>query len=128
MFFFAFKKVDNLLNFFLLKHENFDDVNLFNDIGLIILSKEVELNNYIQIACLPAPSTTYPNPNGPNPFAYAAGWGTLYTGGPTPSQLNNLKLTIYPSTYCYGVNDGINNWNGQICAGEIAGNYFRLIF
>jgi len=32
----------------------------------------------------------------------------------------NVKLTVYPSSNCKFVNS-VFNWNGQMCAGEIAG-------
>ena len=100
-----------------MQHEGFDEVNLYNDIGLIILNEEVQLNSYIQIACLPPISTFYPSAFVP---AYAAGWGTLASGGIAPNLLNNVKLTVYPSSYCYNVNQYLNT-NSQICAGEMAG-------
>ena len=76
------------------------------------LSSEVSFNNNIQIACLPRLlSSTYP---GTNVDVYAAGWGTLSSGGDTPDNLNNVKITAYDASYCSNV--GLLN-AGQICAG-----------
>ncbi len=48
----------------IIKHANYDDNTLANDIALIILSSKAPLNSYIQIACLPANiSNIYPTQN-----------------------------------------------------------------
>ena len=45
------------------KNENYDGTTNLNDIALLILTTEIELNNYTQIACLPQKSATYPGEN-----------------------------------------------------------------
>jgi hypothetical protein len=42
-------------------HSGYNDNSYLNDIALVILEEQVELNEYIQIACLPNPSANnYP--------------------------------------------------------------------
>jgi hypothetical protein len=52
--------------------------------------------------------------------------GTLYEGGYTPSNLNNVKLKTYDSGACSSVALGMTkNWNAQICAGKIS-RFFEI--
>jgi hypothetical protein len=52
-------------------------MNGLNDIALLILDRDVTLNEKIQIACLPqSPSNTYP---GNNMDAWIVGWGLKYS-------------------------------------------------
>ena len=85
---------------------------------MLTLNDEIQLNNYTQIACLPQKCLEFPRPY---TDAYAVGWGTTSSGASsTPNILRNVKLTVYDGPSCNKVND-VFNWNGQICAGEIAG-------
>ena len=55
------------------KHENYDSDEELNDFALLILDREVDLNQKIQLACLPSSqSNTYP---GTNRDAWVVGWG-----------------------------------------------------
>jgi hypothetical protein len=96
---------------------------LLNDIGLIRLKNEVTLNKFIQVACLPSYSTSYPD-NGTDLDAYAVGWGKSATNSTNaPDLLNNVKLKIYDSTKCSKTgNNAAKNWASQICAGDLSGN------
>lgn len=38
----------------LIIHENFEKSSITNDIGVIVLNKEVELNEYVNVATLPS--------------------------------------------------------------------------
>ena len=96
-------------------------MNQLNDIGILKLSSEVNLNSYVQTACLPDPSQSgYPvaaNQNG-----YIVGWGTLSEGGSSPDNLQNTKITVYSENSCSNVYPNVvKNWNSQVCAGNIAG-------
>lgn len=100
------------------KHENYDPDANTNDIAVLVLADEVLLNQYTQIACLPAKSASFPPAN---TASYAAGWGTTSSSSSSTSdQLRNVRLTVYDGSSCSQVND-VSSWNGQICAGEIAG-------
>lgn len=91
-----------------------------NDIAIFKLKEKVELNDYIQIACLPpSKSGYYP---GWNISAYIVGWGTTSEGGEISYQLKNAKITVYDSGSCENVLPSFTkNWNSQICAGELEG-------
>jgi hypothetical protein len=54
-----------------LKHPDYDDNLLLNDIALIILSAPVTFNENIQISCLPSQSNSYPAVDS---SGYAVGW------------------------------------------------------
>lgn len=102
-------------------HESYDDVNVLNDIAVLKLSSKVTLSSLIQPACLPdQKSNSYPVPDR---ASYAAGWGTLSSGGSAPSKLNDVQLTIYSSSRCTNVDAGsTKNFDSQICAGDLTGN------
>jgi hypothetical protein len=58
-----------------LKHPSYNPSNFQNDIAILKLSRSVELNQNIQIACLPqVQSSTYPVPEQP---AWIVGWGKI---------------------------------------------------
>jgi secreted trypsin-like serine protease len=97
-------------------HELYASSSYDNDIALLYLSKSATLSNYIQIACLPTASSSYYP--GSSKICYAAGWGTLSSGGVTPDLLNNVRITTYPATSCSNV---ATLTSGQICAGLYSG-------
>jgi secreted trypsin-like serine protease len=101
-------------------HPDYDEKSFLNDIGIFKLASPVELSSFIQVACLPVfKSSSYPSVNRPS---YAAGWGTLSSGGSAPSSLNDVQLTVYSSNKCLNVEtDAIKNWNSQVCAGDLSG-------
>jgi len=96
-------------------NSGFNSNTLVNDIALLHLTSPVALSNNIQLACLPASSTTYPGTSG---FVYAVGWGLLSTNGASPNKLYNVKLSLYPASYCPYSGFDTNN---QICAGMFTG-------
>jgi len=85
------------------------------------LSQDVQLNQYIQIACLPGfKSSYYPNPT---IDSWTIGWGTASSYSTLTSNiLKNVKLTLYPASQCNAVSPfTLKNWETQICAGDVAG-------
>jgi hypothetical protein len=94
------------------------------------LKEKVQLNEYVQISCLPpTKSNSYPGLNIP---AFIVGWGSTSDTESTylnqgfrfnkSDELQNAKITVYNSSACVGVYpDSEKNWNAQICAGELAG-------
>lgn len=103
-------------------HPNYDDLNILNDIAIIKLSSKVDLNDRIQVSCLPdEDSGTYPKSF--NIAAYIVGWGkTSYAASSTPNILQEASITVYDSTKCSLVSVGTpKNWNNQICAGKYEG-------
>ena len=103
----------------LIPHENYNENTKLNDIAIIKLSKVLELNQYIQIACLPSADTKfYPQSN---IDCWTLGWGKLGTNI-QPDELYDVKLTIYNSSMCDMVAYGVPKiWESQICAGEYLG-------
>jgi hypothetical protein len=87
------------------------------------LVRDVDLNEFIQISCLPPPSLNlsylYPKPN---VYGYAVGWGSLNYSSESPSNLYNVRLNVYNSSMCRKVAFEVDkNWQSQICAGEYEG-------
>lgn len=83
---------------------------------MLILDKDVELNEFIQLACLPQESSNYP---GNRLDVYAVGWGLVDPSvTEQPSNLRNVKLSVYDESYCeiYGAVK-----NSRICAGDLNG-------
>ena len=87
------------------------------------MKNEVTLNKFIQIACLPSYSPSYPD-NGTDLDAFAVGWGKSATNATVaPDLLNNVKLKIYNSSMCSQTGVSVTkNWASQICAGDLSGN------
>ncbi len=85
-----------------IKHPKYDDSNNLNDIAILKLASPVQLDQNVQLACLPNPNVrNYPGSTGIP--TYAVGWGTLYTDGPTSNTLQNVRFTLYDSAYCENV-------------------------
>jgi secreted trypsin-like serine protease len=89
---------------------------------MLILSDSIELNNKVQIACLPKQqSSAYPSDNN---TIYVAGWGANEYGGPISKILYNVKLRIYEKSYCEmeSLIGYEKDFSSQICAGELDGS------
>lgn len=82
------------------------------------MDRPVELNENVQVACLPDPNTkVYPTSDSPVE-GYIVGWGLLDEYGSLPDRLQNAKVIIYNSSFCANVStDLVKNWTSQICAG-----------
>ena len=101
-----------------IKHEEYDDIQVKNDIGLILLREDAELNEFVQVACLPSTdSSEYPSVD---ETVYAVGWGQTEFLGDSSDELQNVKLTVYDGTSKCHMYD-INEWKRQICAGDLKG-------
>ncbi len=123
-------------------HPNYNSNNFLNDIALIILDRDVQLDDFIQLACLPNRSNTI-YPSKVNIDVWAAGnfkyvgkkilqcfflylsyikkgWGLTSYGAPNgPLSLRNVKLTLYAPTACNSVfPNEEKNVDAQICAGH----------
>ena len=61
----------------MIKHLEYDDDLVQNDIAILKLAHEVELNSHVQLACLPD-KTQHPFPKRVGTPIYASGWGKLY--------------------------------------------------
>lgn len=93
-----------------------------NDIAILKLEDAVELNERVQVACLPNPKwelDKYPGTT-PNRTAYVIGWGTEKQFTTSSDTLKNAIVTIYDEKYCGGVIPNFKkDWNKQICAGNL---------
>lgn len=105
-----------------LQHPEYSKLTVQNDIALLRLSEPVELNERVQIACLPLSSDR--NNQIDNQFtdlpAWAVGWGTTTYAGSTSDQLRQVGLSVYNATMCRFV-QGRKDWSKQLCAGEYNG-------
>lgn len=91
-----------------------------NDIAIIKLASNAELNDYVQIACLPDPSIpSYPSKV--NISAIAVGYGnTNYSSTTLSPVLRNVDLTIYSRDVCPSmIPDDAQDAASQICAGKL---------
>ena len=104
-------------------HPEFNlDGRYLNDIAVLKLAWEVELNDNIQLACLPDPNKPiYPSASG-GMSAYAMGWGTMSEGSrETSDVLQNVVLDVLDGPKSCPYNPKFVNWDVQICAGVLAG-------
>ncbi|XP_072471658.1 proproteinase E-like [Notamacropus eugenii] len=67
-----------------------------NDIALVKLSRSAQLNDKVQVACLPPAGAIPPNEEP----CYISGWGRLYTGGPLPDKLQQALLPVVDYAHC----------------------------
>nr|XP_032522492.1 venom protease-like [Danaus plexippus plexippus] len=82
-----------------IKHENFDYASFTNDIGLLILGKDVEFSKFIRPICLPTSANTSWNPLvGYNQFL--AGWGNIDNRGASSSHLLYVELPVVNNSVC----------------------------
>lgn len=98
------------------------DGRKLNDIAIIKLAWEVELNDYVQLACLPDPSDVgYPTQYGVD--AFAMGWGVLeYDKQALPDNLQNVVLQLLDGhTQCYSDQQQLFDWHLQVCAAILEG-------
>jgi hypothetical protein len=101
----------------------FDEARLQNDIAILKLDEAVELNENVQVACLPDPRITVYPPSNVELDAVVVGWGRLQEGGDLPDELQNVKIKIYNNSMCENVSvEAEKNWNSQICAGTYDGS------
>ena len=99
-----------------------------NDIALLKLWEDVELNERVQVACLPKmQSLTFPSPTKKTLFA---GWGRNESNcsDACPRELKNMKSYIYdPSDPINRCNFTRVNWKTMICTGNINGISVNVI-
>uniref|UniRef100_A0A6I8NEF6 Chymotrypsin like elastase 3B n=1 Tax=Ornithorhynchus anatinus TaxID=9258 RepID=A0A6I8NEF6_ORNAN len=85
-----------------------------NDVALMKLSQKAQLNDKVQLACLPPAGQILPH----DTPCFVSGWGTLYTSGPIPDKLQQAQLPVVDHAHC-----SQRDWWGStvkesmICAG-----------
>jgi len=77
-------------------HPNYNSGNQDNDFAILTLSEDVQFSPSILPACLPSGT------NFDGKEATVTGWGTLYSGGPQPSKLQEVDVNIMSNTQCKG--------------------------
>ncbi|CAH2301621.1 transmembrane protease serine 11C-like [Pelobates cultripes] len=99
-------------------HENYGTPAKANDIALLRMAAPILFTQYIRPVCLPNESAVFPN----NSSCYITGWGSLVSGGPIASVLQQAEVKIISTAQCssaamYG---SIIN-PSMICAGYVNG-------
>jgi len=113
-------------------HHGYDKLRNMNDIALVKLTREVQLNKFVQLACLPLPEYNLPafyhNPVGQS--ATVTGWGEsgrshdeLQTGsvldlhGVSTLLLQKGRIDIQPRERCNKVYKKSSVTTSHLCAG-----------
>ena len=108
-------------------HEQYNDVTQENDVAIIRLGSPMQLNDYVNVACLPGrePAATesvmigacaqlLPSDHLSTPFSRLAGWGTTSYGGSPSDVLLQAMINIMEtcrSVYKFDPSK-------QVCAGN----------
>ncbi|KAG6451334.1 venom serine protease Bi-VSP isoform X1 [Manduca sexta] len=83
----------------MIKHEQYNPKAYTNDIGILVLEKEVEFSDLIRPICLPKTSElrsmTFEDYN-----PMVAGWGNLEARGPAATHLQVVQLPVVSNDYC----------------------------
>ena len=69
-------------------HEQYNTATLAHDIAVLRLSCPVQLNDYVNLICLPGPDPQESQP------VTAIGWGSTYRGSPLPSALRQVTMQV----------------------------------
>jgi len=75
-------------------HPQYDDWTMVNDIALIQLSSPMQLNGCVGTVCLPSSDVS------PGSECWISGWGTLSSGGRSPTILQEAKVTVLSNEDC----------------------------
>ncbi|XP_075046687.1 chymotrypsin-like elastase family member 3B [Mixophyes fleayi] len=75
---------------------NNDCVQCGYDIALMKLSRDAELNDKVQLGCLPPVERLLTNGH----QCYGTGWGTIYTNGPQALVLQQAVLPVVDHAHC----------------------------
>ncbi|KAK7149346.1 hypothetical protein R3I94_008860 [Phoxinus phoxinus] len=95
-----------------IKHPDYNNLKMSNDIALVQLSSSVNFTDYIKPVCLAAAGSVFAG----GTESWVTGWGTLQSGGEGSDILQDIMLPIVNNSACnkaYGA--GITS--EMICAG-----------
>ncbi|XP_024118637.1 trypsin-like [Oryzias melastigma] len=101
--------------FQIIVHPNYDSQTYDNDVSLVKLTSSVTFNDYISPVCLAAAGSDFPG----GTTAWVTGFGTLSSGGSSPSTLQEVSVPIVNNTECNASYGTITS--NMICAGLTAG-------
>ncbi|CAH1790094.1 unnamed protein product [Owenia fusiformis] len=102
----------------IVKHENYDDSTLENDIALLRMAfpfdGPTDFDNTLRPICKPRTNFTY------DTTLLVAGWGTTESGGTSPDILRHVNLPIVDNEACAAGYDPVTDpvFDSNICAGE----------
>ncbi|KAM9843778.1 chymotrypsinogen A-like [Aulostomus maculatus] len=96
-----------------IRHEDYNDQTLDNDICLLELSSSVDFTSYIAPVCLPAEGSTAEA----GTDCWVTGWGTIGSDVPLPSpgNLQEVSVPVVPNTECSETYSTLTS--NMICAG-----------
>ncbi|KAM3958875.1 LOW QUALITY PROTEIN: clip domain serine protease 4 [Aphomia sociella] len=83
----------------MIKHEEYSANAYTNDIGILLLDKEVQFTDLIRPICLPT-STELRARNFENYNPIITGWGTTEFRGPSATHLQALQLPVVSTEFC----------------------------
>ncbi len=69
-------------------HEQYSTVTQSNDIAILRLSQPIQLNNYVNLICLPGPDPQE------STAVTVAGWGTTYKNSPLATSLRQVTIKV----------------------------------
>jgi len=80
-----------------IKHPDYDDLLVTNnDFALVKLDRPMELNGCVGTVCLPEQGADV----APGSACWISGWGTLETGGSSPTTLQEVELEVLSNEDC----------------------------
>ena len=77
-----------------ISHENFNSETMIHDFALIELAEEVDMGECVATACLPETEVTV------GQECFITGWGTLSSGGYSPSTLQEGRVLTLSNSEC----------------------------
>ncbi len=97
-------------------HEAYDPRTFDNDIAVLTLDRTVPFSKRVYPICLPPSSEAFTNRR-----AFVVGWGTIYFGGPTSSNVQEVNVRVWDNAECAKNYGELNrNVTGKmLCAGEV---------
>lgn len=104
------------------------------DFSILILNKEVDLNDNVGMACLPKDASS----DYVGETVTVSGWGALYSNGPAPPKLQEVQQTVLANDKCgnYNQDKAGSITKYQLCAaaagkdscqGDSGGKYYKTI-
>lgn len=96
----------------IIMHPNYNPFNINNDICLLKMKKPLEFNSGAGPIGLPSPMEEFSG------TAEVSGWGTLYSGGPSPDKLMAVTVPIISDDDCRRKYDESSISDSMMCAGE----------
>ncbi|XP_071539048.1 uncharacterized protein [Panulirus ornatus] len=97
------------------RHKDYDSKKLYNDVAMLTLDRDVDFTQEARPVCLDSSGRKYVGQE-----VTVAGWGSMFEGGPQPSTLYKVKLTVVSNEDCrkkYGLAAPGGIISSYLCAG-----------